>query len=256
MVNALNLISVEQGIDPREFTLVAFGGAGALHAAGIAEILGIERVLVPPYPGNTSAFGLLTAGLRSDLATTLLIRSSDEAGREALNRSLEPLRERAVAALAREGHRGEPVIEQRLEMRYFGQNHHREIAIAPDAPLDAEAYAAAFEAFHRDHLEFYGYEQRADVVEIVGVVVTATGERPGIGGRFTDADRELALDVTRPVYFGDTGWQDVTIVQREGLEPGSTRNGPLVVEERLSTTLVPPGAQLTVHASGSLLIDL
>ncbi len=256
MVNALSVISVEQGIDPRDFALVAFGGAGALHAAGIAEILGIRRVLVPPYPGNTSAFGLLTAGLRSDLATTLLVRSGDANGREMLNRSLEPLRERAVSALAREGYRGEPVVEQRLEMRYFGQNHHREILIAPGAPLDEAEYEAAFEAFHRDHREFYGYEQRADMVEIVGIVVTAAGERPALAGTFREPDRAVAGEQVRPVYFGEAGWLDTAILQREALEPGATYTGPVVVEERLSTTLVPPGARLTVDGSGSLLVEL
>ena len=255
MVNALNVISVEQGIDPREFTLVAFGGAGALHAAGIAEIMGIGQVLVPPYPGNTSAFGLLTAGLRSDVATTLLVRSDDQNGRETLNRSLEPLRQRAVTALAREGYEGEPVVEQRLEMRYFGQNHHREILIAPEAPLDQAQYEAAFAAFHRDHRDFYGYEQPDDVVEIVGVIATATGGRPELAGRFHEPDRAVAEETSRSVYFGDAGWLDAAIVQRDTLEPGVTRSGPMVVEERLSTTLVPPGTRVTVHDSGSLLIE-
>jgi N-methylhydantoinase A len=82
------------------------------------------------------------------------------------------------------------------------------------------------------------------------------GERPGVGGRFDDADRDLAGECMRPVYFGDGGWRAAAIVQRTGLEPGTSRTGPLVVEERLSTTLVPPGARLTAHDSGSLLIEL
>ena len=162
MVNALKVISVEQGLDPRDFAIVAFGGAGALHAADIAQIIGVRRVLVPPHPGNTSAFGLMTAGLRSDLATTLLVRSDDALGLERLNAALAPLRARTLELLEREGHRGEPIVEQKLEMRYFGQNHHREIEIGDACPLDQLSYAAALEAFHADHRDHYGYEQRAD----------------------------------------------------------------------------------------------
>jgi N-methylhydantoinase A len=256
MVNALNVISVERGIDPREFALVAFGGAGALHTAGIAEILGAKTVLVPPYPGNISAFGLLTAGLRSDLATTLLIRSDDEQGRERLNASLAPLRERTLASLEREGFRGTPRVEVKLEMRYFGQNHNREIAVTADLPLSEDAFEQAYEAFHRDHREFYGYEQRADVIEIVGLTVTAIGERPETLPRFQQVEQPAGPDSTRNVYFGGRGWMESAVLQREGLEAGSRHPGPIVVEERLSTTLVPPDAQLVVHESGSLLIEL
>ena len=92
MVDALRVISVERGIDPREFTLVAFGGAGALHAAEIAAVVGIRQVLVPPYPGNTSAYGLLTAGLRTDLSTTLLVRADDPDALARLNEALVPCR--------------------------------------------------------------------------------------------------------------------------------------------------------------------
>ena len=258
MVNALKVISVEQGIDPRDFAIVAFGGAGALHAADIAQILGVRKVLVPPHPGNTSAFGLMTAGLRSDLAATLLVRSDDTRGLERLNAALAPLRVRTLRLLQREGNRGKPLIEQKLEMRYFGQNHHREIEIGDTCPLDQLTYAAALESFHTDHREHYGYEQRADVIEIVGVVVTAVGDRPQVLGRFHEeaGTSVTATEGKRTVYFADTGWLDATILQRHALGPGVQYPGPLVVEERLSTTLVDPNATLTAHASGSLLIQL
>ena len=256
MVDALKVISVERGIDPRDFTLVAFGGAGALHAAEIALIAGIGRVLVPPYPGNTSAFGLLTAGLRADLSTTLLVRSDDPHGLDAVNSALQPLRERTTAALRREGFEGEPAIEQKLEMRYFGQNYHREIALGADSQLTPDSWADALEAFHRDHRDFYGYEQRADVIEVVGVAVAAVGGKPAsirLSGANGGAPAE---ETSRQAYFTDGGWTDTAIVAREALAAGTVRSGPLVVEERLSTTLVPPGATLTVHDSGSLIIDL
>ena len=256
MVDALSVISVERGVDPRDFALVAFGGAGALHAADIAAILNIGTVLVPPYPGNTSAYGLLTAGLRTDRSTTLLLRSDDEGWVEKLNVALMPLRERTLATLEREGFKGEPEVEQRLEMRYFGQNYHREIAFASHAPIDAGVLKAALEAFHADYKSFYGYDQPWEVVEIVGLIVTAIGSRKGPEAHFSSNGAGPADELSRDVYFADGGFRPTAVVQRKSLGAGETREGPVIVEEALSTTLVPRGAGLRVHESGSLLITL
>jgi N-methylhydantoinase A len=258
MVDALSVISLEQGIDPREFTLVAFGGAGPLHAAEIASIIGIGRVLVPPYPGNTSAYGLLTAGLRTDLSTTLLIRSDEPDAVERLNAALVPLRERTLATLRREGFAAEPEVEQRLEMRFLGQNYHREIAIAPQAPIDGRDFRSALTAFHDDYAAFYGYDIPGETIEIVGLIVTAVGRREGLHTVSSDSARQAGdpTDLTRRVYFPPAGFQDTPILEREALRGGEERTGPLVVEEALSTTLVPPAARLLVHGSGSLLIEL
>ena len=256
VVDALSVISVEQGTDPREFTLVAFGGAGPLHAADIARILGAQRVLVPPYPGNTSAYGLLTAGLRTDLSTTLLIRSDDKTAVERLNRALIPLREQTIATLEHEGYAGEPEIEQRLEMRYFGQNYHREIVFVAHAPISEIEFAQALAAFHDDYAEFYGYQSLGEVVEIVGLIVTASGERQGPTAHFGARDGGDTTSSTRRVFFHAAGSCETTIVQRSSLEPGKELLGPVIVEEELSTTVVPPGARVVVHPTGSLMITL
>jgi N-methylhydantoinase A len=256
MVDALSVISVERGVDPRDFALVAFGGAGALHAAAIAAILNIGTVLVPPYPGNTSAYGLLTAGLRTDRSTTLLLRSDDEQRVDKLNEALMPLHERTLQTLEREGFEGEPEVEQRLEMRYFGQNYHREIVFASHAPVTAEDLAGALEAFHADYKSFYGYDQPWEVVEIVGLIVTAIGSRKGPEAHFRSNGAAAAGEVSRDVYFADGGFRPTAVVHRESLPVGEPRPGPVIVEEALSTTLVPPGAELVVHESGSLLITL
>jgi len=253
MVDALSVISVERGIDPRDFSLVAFGGAGALHAADIAAILNIGTVLVPPYPGNTSAYGMLTAGLRTDLSTTLLVRSDDPEGLAKLNNALVPLRERTLATLSREGFTGEPEVEQRLEMRYFGQNYHREIGFASHAPIDQSDFDAAIDAFHADYKSFYGYDQPWEVVEIVGLVVTAAGSRQGPAARFMK-NRGAVDETTRDVYFAGEGFRETAVLARAALPVGEERYGPVIVEEALSTTLVPPGTRLTVHESGSLII--
>jgi N-methylhydantoinase A len=256
MVDALRVISVEQGIDPRDFALVAFGGAGALHAVEIAELIGISKVLVPPYPGNTSAFGLLTAGLRSDLSTTLLLRGEEPDALARVNDRLVPLRERALATLRREGFKGEPEIEQRLEMRFFGQNYHREIKVTSTAPLLKQDFADAFAAFHADYVDFYGYDQPGESVEIVGMVVTAIGQRKGPAAHFRKAESTGRKETTRDVSFALGGFQPTAIVQRETIGVGETRVGPMIVEEALSTTVVPPGCKLTVLESASMLIEL
>jgi N-methylhydantoinase A len=256
IVHALSVISVERGTDPREFTLVAFGGAGPLHAADIAAILGAARVLVPPYPGNTSAYGLLTAGLRTDLSTTLLIRSDERSAIDRLNDALVPLRQRTIATLRREGFSGDPQVEQRLEMRYYGQNYHREVAIVPHAPISAADFAAAIAAFHSDYTDFYGYATPGEVVEIVGIVVTAIGEREGPEAHFRSPDASAHRVASRPVLFRSLGLCATPIVHRDSLPAGAERVGPLIIEEALSTTLVPPAARVAVHPTGSLLIDL
>ena len=256
MVDALSVISVEKGIDPRDFCLVAFGGAGALHAAEIAAILNVGTVVVPPYPGNTSAYGLLTAGLRTDLSTTLLIRSDDPNRVDRLNEKLGPLRERAIETLLREGFKGTPEVDQRLEMRYLGQNYHRETALAVHAPITDSDFDAAVQRFHADYRDFYGYDQPWEVVETVGVIVSAIGRRAGPAAHFRPTRREEPIVSARDVYFATRGFVPTDVAQRDALHPGEARPGPLVVEEALATTLVPPYASLRVHESGSLLIDL
>ena len=256
IVDALSVISVEQGTDPREFTLVAFGGAGPLHAADIARILGAQQVLIPPYPGNTSAYGLLTAGLRTDLSTTLLIRSDDPAAVDRLNRALVPRREQTIATLQREGYSGEPEVEQRLEMRYFGQNYHREIPIVGSVPIGNNEFAQALDAFHADYAQFYGYQRPDEVVEIVGLIVTASGRRTGPQAHFSTHEGADAGRSTRDVFFHSTGSCETAIVQRSSLAAGTEFAGPAIVEEELSTTVVPPGATVTVHPTGSLVVTL
>ena len=165
------------------FALVAFGGAGPLHTAAIASILSIGTVLVPPYPGNTSAFGLLTASLRTDLSTTLLVQSDDPEALTKLNNALVPLRERTLATLSREGFTGEPEVEQRFEMRYFGQNYHREVVFSSNAPIDQSDFdAAAVEAFNADYKSFYGYDTPGELVEVGRACRDSERRAPRPGG--------------------------------------------------------------------------
>ncbi|MEA2247252.1 MAG: N-methylhydantoinase [Solirubrobacteraceae bacterium] len=255
MVDALSVISVDRGIDPRDFALVAFGGAGGLHAADVAHEIGMRTVLIPPFPGNTSAYGLLSSGLRVDLSTTLVVRSDDPTAVATVDAALSTLHERTLATLRREGPCADPEVDHRLEMRYLGQNHHREIPIPAKLPFAADDLAAAIEAFHQDYDAFYGYHQPTELIEIVGALVTASSGGRTVTFNAPAAQAPSGAPVTRPVRFGAQGFLETAVVARDALGPGWAGEGPLVVEESSSTTVVPPGWRLSVHASGSLTIE-
>ena len=174
MVAAIGERTVEIGIDPRRFTLVSFGGAGALHGAALARRLGIGRVLVPPTPGLCSAFGALSAELRSDRSSTVRTRS-DALDVARLDARVQALREQTVAELASEGFAGKPRLSTRVAMRYLGQNYEHEVEL-PDPTVTAAAAGAAIERFEALHEAFYGYQLASEVIEIVQVSVTAVGE--------------------------------------------------------------------------------
>ena len=139
-------------------------------------------------------------------------------------------------------------------MRYFGQNYHREVVFASNAPIDQPDFDAAIEAFNADYKSFYGYDTLGELVEVVGLVVTASGARQGPAAQLMSRTAEPAEETTRDVYFAGEGFQETTVLQRASLPVGEVRQGPAIVEEALSTTLVPPGARLRVHESGSLII--
>ena len=178
MASTIRRVAVERGVDPRDFHLVAFGGAGPLHAAEIAASLGLAGVIVPPHPGLASAFGTLLADRRVDLRWTHYARS-DAVDIEALGARLEQMEGDARAALAAEGFGGEPTVDRSLSMRYAGQNYEREVPL--DAgPVDEDTLAGALAAFHALHHQVYGYSFPGETVELIHANVAASGpgERP------------------------------------------------------------------------------
>ena len=162
MASAIKMVSLERGHDPRRFSLLAFGGAGPLHAAAVARVLGIPQVIVPQYPGDFSALGLLLADIRVDKVWTQAFRSND-VDAALVNRQFERITERALAELRQEGFAGEPEVRRAINMRYFGQNYEHEVEIAP-GELDDAALERAFRRFDELHAERYGYaiERRGD----------------------------------------------------------------------------------------------
>ena len=173
MANQIKLISVERGLDPRRFVLIAFGGAGPTAACDCARLLGIERVLVPPHPGLTSAFGALAANLRVDRVWTIFGRSThlDVA---AIVARVDRLTDEAVRELHDDGFAGEPIVLRSIDMRYAGQNYEREVAM-PDGPFTAATAEEMVRRFAQAHDEFYGFSLEGEPVEFVNVRVVAIG---------------------------------------------------------------------------------
>jgi N-methylhydantoinase A len=251
MASALKMVSLERGHDPRRFALLAFGGAGPLHAAAIARAMSIPKVIVPRHPGVFSALGLLLADIRVDKIWTQAFRSND-VDAELVNRQFERILERAVAELRQEGYEGEPAIRRAINMRYFGQNYEHEVELAP-GELDAAALDEAFRRFDALHAERYGYLIEDEVIELVSFKVTAIGPRPALrlGGANGEAGGEPRA---RSVYVRGTGFVDAVVVHRSALAPGETLEGPAVIEEEGSTTFVEPGMQLEAGGDGTLIV--
>jgi N-methylhydantoinase A/oxoprolinase/acetone carboxylase beta subunit/N-methylhydantoinase B/oxoprolinase/acetone carboxylase alpha subunit len=246
MAGTIRRVAVERGVDPRDFELVAFGGAGPLHAAEIAASLGLAGVVVPPHPGLTSAFGTLLADRRVDRRWTHYARS-DAVDVAALEARLDAMEQDARAALETEGFAGEPAVVRSLALRYAGQNYEREVPLPP-GPID---FAAALASFHELHHGVYGYSFPGETIELIHANVTALG--PGaqpMPAMLPEGGLPPARE-TRDIRFA--GEHVATpVFRREALPASAVLTGPAIVEELDSTTLVLPGQELRVLPDGIL----
>ena len=256
MIKGIRVVSVAKGYDPREFCLVAFGGAGPLHAAELADELDIPRVLVPIAPGVTSALGLLMADLRTDLVRTVL-RSSDVVEPEELSALYSEMEDEAIEWMRREGMARDAVTLVRMaDVRYLGQGFELEVPMAADR-LDAAELGQVYERFHDEHDRLYGYARRENPMEIVNLRVTALTELPrpkleAAAGR--SADARTALTGQRQVYFRNEPMNS-DIYDRDRLGQGNVFSGPAIVEQLDSTTVVWPGQRASVDALGNLILE-
>jgi N-methylhydantoinase A len=256
MLGGLRLVSVQQGFDPRDFALTAFGGAGPLHANALGRLTGAWPVVVPPSPGVLCALGDATTSVRDESARTCLRRFADLDGAE-LVRILGELRAATAARIADQGI-GEAEQEVRLEVdvRFFGQGFDIPVTVDPawlEHPDTAlERVAAAFDDAHQ---RLFSFLVPADH-ELVNARATVSGPRPHVQPTVLpdgDGDPSAARTTTSPVYV-DGAFADAGIYDRALLRAGDVVTGPAVITEMDSTTLVLPGHQALTHASGSLLI--
>ena len=258
MQEAVKAISTRRGYDLREFTLVAFGGAGPVHASRVARELGMARVLVPLYPGCTSALGLLTADVRHDYVRSKLdpVATLDLGAANAIFADLEA---QARAELAAEGFSdGEVRLERHLDFRYAGQGYEVRVP-APAAALTAESLAATRQAFDATHEQQFGHAAPDEPAEIVNYRVVGYGLVPKVDlPTFAPANgpAEAARVGTRRAYFGELGREiDCPIYDRSRLGPGHTLAGPCIVEQLDSTSVVLPAQTLRVDHYGNLILE-
>jgi len=249
--NAIRQITVERGLDIREFPMVAFGGSGPLLACRLIDILGLPAVIVPPDPGNLSAFGLLSVDVRNDYVRTYVSRNPAPEKVAELYAELEA---QAADALDREGFT-EHVYARSADLRYYGQAYEVRVP-APDGPIDAAWLAAVVDRFHTEHERLYGYAYRNDprhAVEFVNFRVSGIGpiKRPTIPRRPRQAEEPSPV-ATRQVYFDQ--WSRTVIYRRGDLGAGAVVRGPAVIEEYGSTLPVHPGFTATMDDYGNLVV--
>jgi N-methylhydantoinase A len=251
MINLLRLVSVRRGRDPRDFVLLACGGGGPLHAATLAAELRVPEVLVPRAPGHFSALGMLMSDLRHDLVRTRLERLDDIAGgdvdgvwRDLEERMLETFASERVAA-------ADVTFVRAADMRYAGQEHAVTVALAEGA-FDEAARDDVRARFHDAHERLYGF--RLDVAaEFVNFRLTGFGavRKPPLR-RLAAARDRVPEPRSRSVLLEEHGTVEAEVRDRDGLRPGDELQGPAIVEEAASTTLLPPGQRLTVDEYGNL----
>ena len=258
MIRAIRAVSSERGRDPREYALFAFGGNGALFAAGMAAELGMKTVVVPPAAGLFSAFGLLYAEIEHHYSRTVrrVLRDADPDAIDAVYRALEA---QADAQLAADGfdaaHRA---CGRTAMLHYQGQIYELEVP-APAGRIDRAALDALAESFGREHERTYGHRAGAgEPVELVTAQVLGRGldERPRVPERLALAGREAGTGSRRAYYGPASGWIDTPVLARAALARGGGVEGPCIVEEYDSTCLVPPGVGARVDARGNLVLSL
>jgi N-methylhydantoinase A len=257
--NAVRQVTVKRGLDVREYLLVAFGGSGPLQAGKLVDILGLKGALIPPNPGNVSAFGLLTVDVKNDYVVTNVQRD-DELDLQLVNATYARLEDKARLALAAEGFApAEMSLVRAADMRYFGQAWEVRIEV-PGGSVDRPAADVAIQRFHAAHQQTYGYSyagRRDQRIEWVNLRVIGVGplQRPVIEGlgRSITGGVERARTGERAVYF-DAGSVKTPIYAREQLQPGDCLEGPAIVEEFGSTTVVHPGLVARVDDFANLLL--
>ena len=260
MANAIRSRTVQKGIDPRTFALVAFGGAGPLHGADVAAMLSIPEVIVPPYPGITSAMGLLTTDLQYD-ATRTLFQVSDQIDLPRINRYFNEMQAELSQQFDADHIAPEQVSFERFgDLRYVGQGYELKVGL-PAGDITAGALAAVWEDFHAAHAREYGHAFRDSAIEVVNVRVTGVGAMPKItqlqapsGGTLAQAQLRRSTCVFRA--DGHLQDFDTPFYQRTLLPVGEDFPGPAIILQKDSTTVVPPGSIARVDSSGSILITL
>jgi N-methylhydantoinase A len=252
MINALKLVSVRRGYDPREFALIAFGGGGSMHAVALASELRIGKVIIPVAPGHFSAFGMLMSNAMQDYLLTALTASVDEA-RERVEATFAGLEAQATDFFLSAGfQRGQIELVRSLDMRYNGQEHTVRIRVS-EPEID---FAALNDRFHAAHEKAYTFRLPSGV-EIVNYHVSAVvpTAKPALA-ELEPGSGTPKLKATRAVDFDVWGTLDAAVYERSDLLPDYDFHGPAIIEEPAASTVVPPGVRGTVDSIGNIILTI
>jgi len=252
MIGALRWVLTERGLDPRDFTLLAFGGAGPVHITDLMHQAGIPSGIVPNYPGQFSAFGFIMTDARVDLERTAQM-TSKIFDRDHANQVMSDLTKEAIAALKDEGYSDNVSLSYALEMRYYGQNHELEVPISFDR-FDEASIAATWDAFHKAHKARFNFDIPRETIELISIKVTgiAASNKPDL------AELPMAEGPAEPVerrkVFFESGAEDTAVYDRAKLLQGHSFVGPALIEENASVTLVRPGDPVRIDRYGNILV--
>ena len=257
MAGAMRAVSIGRGLDPKDFALVAFGGAGPMHACALASLLGIPRVIVPPTPGVLSTYGLLFTDLRSDYVQTFVHSGSSPSANE-VSEAYSRMERQAREWLDGEGvSRQAGRVSRSADLRYQHQGWEITVDI-PDGPVTDVTLAAMIDNFHELHERLYTFNLPQANVDLVNLRVSATGAIPRHEmSRLPDgSDSSTSPTATRAVMFSRAdGYVDTAIYDREMLGVGATVHGPAVIEQSDTTTLLAPAFDARVDSYGNLVVE-
>ncbi len=247
MERALRVVSIERGYDPREFTLVAFGGAGGLHACELAEAMGVPRVMIPARPGALSAYGILVSDVVKDYSRTLLWRIEEGATTAGWEKEFRKLEAAARREIRGERWRGTVRYERSADLRYRGQGYEINVPVAEKAAA----------SFHAEHQRRYGYHHAGREIELVTLRLRVRVPRSeAIEGAVRARRQTRSAAVERaPVWFGEK-MMATAVWERSDLEDGRRRRGPAVITEYSATSVVPPGKVFWADGAGNLMIQI
>jgi N-methylhydantoinase A len=257
MEGAVRVALRSRGDDPRDFALVAFGGAGPLHAAELAQRLAMSTVIVPPHPGTLSALGLLAADVRLDFAASELHGSREDDLASMMLSTYDALARQAQAEIEGDDELRSRsyAFEHSCDVRYAGQAYEVNVPVDRDV-LEKKDTAALFARFHELHDQAYGFASPADECELVTMrlAVTVPIEKPPLDP--AEIAREPAVPASRSVFVPFDGYLDVPVYRRDELTPGDTIDGPAVIHQTDTTTLVPRFAHVLVDEFHNMIISI
>lgn len=257
MVNALKLVSLNRGYDPRDFSLIAFGGGGAMHAVSLAEDLKVKKVIIPVNASVFSAWGMLMSDLRRDFLQTR-VENLNETDPKLIDDKYADIAKSALVQCEQEGMAPEQMyVERFADMRYLGQEHTIKIEV-PDGEITQESIGEAIERFHQTHNREYAFKLD-NPVELVNYHVVVFGkidkqplaEKPTSGRTI-----EQACKGTRRVDYDDHGVHDADIYDLALLEPGMRFSGPAIVEDPTNTIVITPNKNVSMDSYGNIHIEM